>query len=175
MLTWIDVETTGLGLLEVGCIITDFSLNEIARQAWVIQPSLPVDTLIETANEWARKTHTDNGLWDALRVSTTPLAVVEEKLCAFIDDHHADKSLLAGNSVHFDRKWLQLCMPSAERKLHYRNLDISTLKETFRIFSPFDETLLDPPKKGQHRSLGDLDASIAELKHYLDLLNWTLS
>lgn len=177
MLNWFDIETTGLDretgyLLEVGCIITDDRLNEVERLAFCVKPDVSVDTLIEACNGFVRDMHTASGLWDDLRSGGgLPVEEAEACLVAAVDKWSGgEKHLLAGNTVHFDRTWLRKHMSHLEERFHYRNFDVSTLKEAHRLFAPagnpFDKT------NTRHRALVDLEYSIAELRYYLNLMGW---
>ena len=183
MLNWFDIETTGIDpdcnyLLEVGCIITDDKLNEVERLALCVrtEPSgciaaPTVDDLMELSSPFVRDMHTASGLWDDLRSGGgLPMAEVESCMLAVVQKHSGgEKHLLCGNSVHFDRMWLRRFMPTLESSFHYRNFDVSVLKEAHRLFAPADDAF---PKSGGHRALVDLEASIAELRYYLNLMGW---
>ena len=183
MLNWFDIETTGLDpeidhILEVGCIITDNKLNEVERLALCVLPeprgcvaAPTIDDLIEISSSFVRDMHTKSGLWDDLRNGgCLPLSEVQGCMTAIVVKHSGgEKHLLCGNSVHFDRAWLRKYMPDLEVLFHYRNFDVSTLKEAHRLFAPAGELF---PKSGGHRVLVDLEASIAELRYYLGLMGW---
>lgn len=176
MMNWIDIETTGLDpetgyLLEVGCIITDDALNEVARISFLIDNGVPVDDLIDMSGSFVREMHTENGLWHALRAgSGLSIDDVEWKMRQIVVKHGDDKHPLCGSSVHFDRSWLKKHMAGLEAALHYRNIDVSTIKELYRRFCPDEPAFEGSGKK--HRVLDDLDNSIAELRFYLAAMGW---
>ena len=176
-MNWVDIESTGLDeesgyLLEVGCIITDDSLNVLETLALVVQPEDPAHAW-EAANDFVREMHTENGLWDAIRNGDgLPLPQVEQRMLDVVMTYTADeKHPLCGSTIGFDRRWLRLHMPRLEAAFHYRNIDVSTLREVSRRFWP-NSALPDKSSK-KHRALSDLEASINELKHYLNLWGWT--
>lgn len=166
-LVWVDLETSGLDLetchiLEVAVLITDAGLNESAEGPHLIihQP----DAVLEAMDEWCTNQHGGSGLTAAVKASTLSLAAAEDQLLAFIRDHcPPGASPLCGNSVHFDRRFLARYMPRVEAYLHYRIIDVSTIKELVRRWYP--ET--PPPQKPEtHRALDDIRASIDELRYY---------
>lgn len=183
MLNWFDIETTGLNLegghlLEVGCIITDDKLNEVARMATLIDTGKSVGDLRLAAGEYVREMHGKSGLWkDLLEAKETAthrtVSAAERGFLSLMQQHGSDGCghLLAGSSVHFDRTWLRAFMPELESEFHYRNFDVSTLKEAHKRFCPDAAPFL---KEGNtiHRVLADLEYSIAELRHYLVLMGW---
>jgi len=172
MMNWIDIETTGLDpktgyMLEVGLIVTDDKLVEIKREAFVIAPEAPVDVVMGLSNDFVKKMHTDSGLWEDLRLPVLHSRKdVEQLLITSI----VQGAPLCGNSVHFDRMWLRSRVPALEDALHYRNVDVSTVKELYKRFS-IDNTEFEKPG-ANHRVLGDLEASIAELRFYLERMGW---
>jgi oligoribonuclease len=174
MLNWFDVETTGINddgfLLEVGCILTDDNLNELARLALIVDPLDP-DLAYDYANEFVRTMHTENGLWQAIRRGEgRPKARVEERFLDLVLEHsHGEKHPLCGNTIGFDRRWLKRHMPSLEESFHYRNIDVSTLKETMRRFWPHRAPF---EKDKNHRVLDDIEGSIAEFRHYIEFWGW---
>lgn len=174
LMCWIDTETTGKHadrglLLEVAMIITDTDLNVIASKQQVILHSRDVEW--DCSDDFVRNMHTNNGLFDEISLGT-PLQTAERQFIAFVDGivscYGGGLPVVAGNSVGFDRKWLEQHMPALnETHLHYRNIDVSTIKELARMRAP--EVLATAPQKSLgHRGLPDLHESIAELRHYLD-------
>ncbi|KKL28030.1 hypothetical protein LCGC14_2379220 [marine sediment metagenome] len=175
MLIWIDTETTGIGsngwLLEVGCIITDDQLSEVARLALVVEPDDPV-MAYDYADEFVQNMHTENGLWDAIRNGEgRPKAEVEVRMLNLVLKYsHGESYPMCGSSIGFDRRWLKQHMPALEAAFHYRNIDVSTVKELHRRFSPHGGEPFE--KTNVHRVLSDLEQSIAELHYYLKEMDW---
>jgi oligoribonuclease len=164
---WLDLEMTGLdpedcAIIEVGVIITGPDLvprAEIERAIW--QP----EEVLARMEPVVREMHTRNGLLERVRASTTSLRVAEREVTALVAEHCAlGEGLLTGNSIHTDRRFLVRYMPMLERFLHYRMVDVSSLKVLARAWYPN----LSEPRKGHsgHTALADLRASIAELSHY---------
>ena len=166
-LVWIDLETSGLALdtchiLEVAVLITDADLRELAEGPHLVvhQP----DSVLEAMDEWCTNQHGGSGLTAAVQASTLSLSEAEEQLLAFLREHcPPGASPLCGNSVHFDRRFLARYMPGVEDYLHYRIIDVSSVKELVRRWYP--ETPL-PQKAETHRALDDIRASIDELRYY---------
>jgi len=167
-LVWIDLEMTGLDpdrccILEIATVVTDASLDVVAEG-----PNLVVrrdEKELETLSDWSRDTFTRSGLLDRVRVSEIDVREAEERTLAFVREHVKEKtSPLCGNSVHTDREFLRREMPALHAFLHYRNLDVSTLKEIVKRWYP---KRYDPPAKaGRHEALTDIHESIAELRYY---------
>jgi len=169
-LVWIDLEMTGLDpeldvILEIAVIVTDGSLDEIIEG-----PDLVLhadETALETMANVVRDMHSLSGLTEAVRRSQLSTAEAEQLVLEFVkaqvpDPGHAP---LAGNSVHADRAFLHKHMPVLEAWFHYRNVDVSTIKELARRWNP--EVLEKSPEKGGgHRALADIRESIEELKYY---------
>jgi len=167
-LIWIDLEMTGLepdsdSNIEIATLVTDSQLNVLAEG-----PELairhPLATL-EAMDEWNRKTHGGSGLWSRVLASQVDMAQAEAHTIAFLQDWvPAGKSPICGNSICQDRRFLVRHMPRLEKYFHYRNLDVSTLKELARRWSP---TLLEGVRKvGAHTALSDIRESVKELAHY---------
>ena len=175
MMNWFDVETTGIDddgyLLEVGCILTDDSFNELARLALVVEPDDPV-MAYDYADEFVQNMHTENGLWDAIRNGEGhPKTEVEARFLALVERYSKnEKHPLCGNTIGFDRRWLKKHMPALEAAFHYRSIDVSTLKELHHRFSPHGGEPFE--KTNAHRVLSDLEQSIAELRYYLKEMDW---
>ena len=169
-LIWIDLEMTGLDvdrerIIEMAIIVTDPELNTLAeRPVITVHQS---DELLDAMDEWNTKQHGGSGLVDRVKASNTTEAEAEQTMIDFLALYvPAGVSPMCGNSVHQDRKFLHRYMPKLEAYFHYRNLDVSTLKELARRWRP---DVLDALKKqGSHLALDDIRDSIDELKHYRD-------
>lgn len=173
MLAWVDVETTGLEpkqdcLLEVGMIITDDELNELARNSvvlWTPPPWQPIPAEIQAM-------HTKNDLWVDCELHGMGRITAEDVLANWVKSlkEYGDVAAtpLAGSTVHFDRAWLKAKMPRVERQFHYRNLDVSSIKELNKRVG-FAEAWESDRKL--HRALPDLEDSIAELLHYTNAID----
>jgi oligoribonuclease len=168
-LVWIDLEMSGLDpvrerILEIATIVTDGQLQVIAEgPELVIHQS---DEILDRMDDWNRDHHGASGLVGRVRASKIADAEAEQATLAFVASHVGARiAPLAGNSVHQDRLFLARYMPKLEKHLHYRNVDVSTVKELVRRWHPkaFDAR---PQKKGQHRALDDIRESIEELRYY---------
>jgi len=166
-LVWMDLEMTGLDpeqdtIIEMATIITDGQLNIIAEG-----PSLIIhqsDTVMDNMNDWCKKYHGESGLTQRVKDSTLSLKDGEQLTLDFIRKHVTEgDSPLCGNSIHQDRRFLVKYMPRLESWLHYRNVDVSTVKELARRWYPELPTW---KKRGAHLALDDIIESIDELKHY---------
>ena len=165
-LVWIDLEMTGLDsqhdhILEIATLITDAQLNILAEGPVIAihQPAAILDNL----DDWNRQHHGKSGLLERCRVSQTSTAAAEAATLAFIREYvPAKKSPLCGNSICQDRRFMARLMPELENYFHYRNLDVSTLKELVRRWYP-QHTFV---KNITHQALADIQDSIAELRHY---------
>lgn len=172
-MVWIDCEMTGLSLehdalVEVAVLVTDAELTVLGEGVDVV--IRPPEAAIETMPEVVRQMHTASGLLDALPTGTT-LAEAQDAVLSYVREHvpTARKAPLAGNSVYVDRGFLARDMPALDQHLHYRLVDVSTLKELARRWFPrvyFNA----PPKVGGHRALADIRESIEELKFYREAL-----
>ncbi|MFO0682461.1 MAG: oligoribonuclease [Sandaracinus sp.] len=168
-LVWVDLEMTGLEvererILEIATIVTDGELNVIAEG-----PELVVhqsEAILAAMNDWNQKHHGESGLTERARRSTIDDAEAERQTLEFVAAHVGSRSApLAGNSIHQDRLFLARYMPKLEQHLHYRNVDVSTVKELVRRWYPV-EYEARPKKKGSHRALDDIRESIEELRYY---------
>ena len=167
-LLWIDLEMTGLdpqndSILEIATLVTDRELNLLAEG-----PELairhPLERL-EAMDEWNRSTHGKSGLWQRVLDSPHQMAAAEALTIDFLARWvPAGKSPICGNSICQDRRFLARCMPRLERYFHYRNLDVSTLKELARRWAP--EVVRGFEKRSAHTALADIRESIEELRHY---------
>ncbi len=167
-LIWIDLEMTGLdpdsdSILEIATIVTDAQLNELA-QGPVLAIATPVAKL-EAMDDWNRNQHGGSGLWQRALESTVTQAEAERATLDFLAPYvPAGSSPMCGNSICQDRRFLYREMPGLERYFHYRNLDVSTLKELARRWAP--QILTGFRKEGAHLALADIRDSIAELRWY---------
>jgi len=167
-LVWIDLEMTGLDpdtdtIIEIATLVTDQELNILAEG-----PELairhPVERL-EAMDDWNRNTHGKSGLWDRVLASQVDAAQAESATLEFLAQWlPAGKSPMCGNSICQDRRFLARGMPQLERWFHYRNLDVSTIKELARRWQP--QVLAGFTKAGTHTALSDIRESVAELAHY---------
>jgi oligoribonuclease len=170
MLAWMDLEMTGLDpdrhvIVEVATIITDDELEIIAEG-----PDLVIhrsDAELGEMDDFVRNMHTKSGLLDAIRASTLTADAARDQTLAFLQQHITDERSvpLCGNSIGTDRRFLNKQWPQIEEFLHYRSIDVSTLKELARRWAP--EVLKSAPDKNtSHRALDDIRESIDELKFY---------
>jgi oligoribonuclease len=168
-LVWIDCEMTGLdlradALIEVAALVTDYELNVLGDGIdIVIKP--PAEAL-EQMDDFVRNMHTSSGLLEELDSGTT-LEDAEQQVLAYVRAHCPDGSRppLAGNTVATDRAFLARDMPALEGFLHYRNVDVSSIKELSRHWYP-RAYFNSPAKSGGHRALADIQESIEELRYY---------
>ena len=167
-LIWLDMEMTGLDpdrdrILEVAIVVTDSALATVA-EAPVFAVHQP-DAVLDAMDEWNKATHGRSGLVDRVRASGLAEGEVEQRLIAFLTDQvPARASPMCGNSICQDRRFLARWMPRLEAYFHYRNLDVSTLKELARRWRP--ELARGLAKHGKHEALADTYESIEELKYY---------
>lgn len=168
LLIWIDLEMTGLDpdrerIIEVATLITDGELNLIAEGP-VLAVHQP-DALLEGMDEWNQKTHGESGLVRRVRESTIDTSEAERRTLAFLATYVVPgTSPVCGNSVHQDRRFLEREMPTLNNFFHYRNLDVSTLKELAKRWNPAAANGFT--KQNTHQALDDIRESLAELKHY---------
>ena len=167
-LIWIDLEMTGLdpdsdSIIEIATLVTDKELNILAEG-----PELAVHhslERLEAMDDWNRNTHKKSGLWQRVLDSRVSLAEAEASTVDFLSAWvPANKSPICGNSICQDRRFLVRHMPRLERYFHYRNLDVSTLKELARRWSPGMVEGLS--KTGAHTALSDIRESVKELAYY---------
>jgi len=167
-LVWIDLEMTGLDpekerIIEMATIITDSELNLVAEGP-VVAINQP-DSLLDAMDEWCTRTHGESGLTKRVRESKVSEAEAEQQTLAFLKEYMGKgKSPLCGNSIGQDRRFLVKYMPELEDFFHYRNLDVSTVKELARRWRP--DVLEGVKKQGSHLALDDIRDSINELRHY---------
>jgi oligoribonuclease len=167
-LIWIDLEMTGLDtfndrIIEIATIVTDKDLNIIAEG-----PVLAIhqsNEVLEAMDNWNQHQHGHSGLIQRVKDSDVDEAEAERQTIAFLSQYvPAGDSPMCGNSICQDRRFLARCMPELERFFHYRNLDVSTLKELGKRWNP--ASLDGFTKESSHLALDDVKDSIAELKHY---------
>lgn len=168
VLVWVDMEMTGLDpkrdvVLEIATIVTDAHLNVIEEgPVLVIHQD---DAVLGAMDEWNTRQHGHSGLVERVRRSTMDEAEAERQTLAFLARHAvAGQSPMCGNSICQDRRFLARGMPELERYFHYRNLDVSTLKELARRWSP--EVYNGFTKDSTHQALDDVRDSINELRYY---------
>ena len=167
-LIWIDLEMTGLdtdrdGILEIATVVTDGDLNVLAEGP-EFAIAHPLSTL-EAMDAWNRAQHGKSGLWRRVLEEGVPLAEAETRTLDFLREWvPAGASPMSGNSICRGRRFLHRLMPTLERHFHYRNLDVSTIKELARRWSP--EVLAGVRKASAHTALSDVRDSIDELRHY---------
>lgn len=167
-LVWIDMEMTGLEpktcvVLEIATIITDAQLN-IIEQGPVIAVHQS-DEILENMDEWCTKTHGESGLTQRCKESKMSVLDAEKATLDFIKKYVPErKSPLCGNSIGQDRRFMVEYMPSLESYFHYRNIDVSTIKELVNRWQP--ELMQGLVKKGVHLALDDIKESIDELRYY---------
>ncbi len=167
-LVWIDLEMTGLKpdtdvIIEMATIVTDADLRVVAEGP-VIAIHQPAEVM-ERMDEWNQRTHGASGLIDRVRRSTYTMASAEKRTLEFVNALvEPGSSPMCGNSICQDRRFLARHMPTLERFFHYRNLDVSTLKELARRWAP--SVSAGFVKRGEHIALIDIQESIRELQHY---------
>ena len=165
-LVWIDLEMTGLDpesqrIIEVAVLVTDFELNELGRLERIIHQS---DAVLENAEAWPKENMAS--LFDQVRESKHVEADVQAELCQLVQVHFGnEKAILAGNSIHQDRKFIRQWWADLESLLHYRMLDVSTLKVWLQGSK---QVVFD--KSETHRAMDDILESIAEFKWALEVL-----
>jgi oligoribonuclease len=167
-LIWIDMEMTGLQpdsdrIIEIAVLVTDPQLTIVAEGPLLVvhQP----DEVLEAMDSWNKSTHKKTGLIDRVRASRMTEADAERAALAFLGEQvPASNSPMCGNSICQDRRFLARWMPRLEAHFHYRNLDVSTLKELVRRWQP--ELMKGFSKEGKHEALADILESIEELKFY---------
>jgi oligoribonuclease len=167
-LIWIDMEMTGLKpdsdrIIEIALVVTDANLNTVAEApVWVVHQS---EAALDGMDAWNKGTHGRSGLIEKVKAATVSDAAVEARALAFLAEYvPAKASPMCGNSICQDRRFLARWMPALEDWFHYRNLDVSTLKELCRRWKP--ELMKGIPKEGRHEALADVYESIEELKYY---------
>lgn len=167
-LVWIDMEMTGLDpekerIIEIAVVVTEPDLTLVAEgPVLVIHQS---DALLDAMDNWNKATHAKSGLIDKVKASEMDEQQAETRLLDFLSQHvPAGKSPMCGNTIGQDRRFMVKYMPKLEAFFHYRNLDVSTLKELSLRWKP--EVYRSFVKKSRHEALADIYESIDELKHY---------
>ena len=169
-LVWLDMEMTGLDpdrdrIIEMAIVVTDSQLNAVAESPVLVlhQP----DSVLEAMDDWNKSTHARSGLIAKVKASTLAAAEVEQQYLDFLVQHVPSRtSPICGNSICQDRRFLARIMPRLEAYFHYRNLDVSTLKELVKRWRP--ELAKGLTKHGKHEALADINESIEEMKYYRD-------
>ncbi len=162
------MEMTGLNpdtdrIIEVAIVVTDNNLETIA-EAPVLVVHQP-DSIMDGMDNWNKSTHGKSGLIEKVKASMLDEAAVEAQMVAFLKEYvPARVSPMCGNSICQDRRFMARWMPAFEDYFHYRNLDVSTLKELVKRWKP--EVAQGMKKHGKHEALADIYESIAEMKHY---------
>lgn len=167
-LVWLDMEMTGLApdsdrIIEMAFIVTDAQLNVLAEGPVLVvhQP----DEVLAGMDSWNRSVHGKSGLTEKVKASTLDEAAAERLAIEFLAQHvPAGVSPMCGNTICQDRRFLARWMPKLESFFHYRNVDVSTLKELIRRWKP--EVVKALKKEGKHQALADIQESIEELKYY---------
>jgi oligoribonuclease len=168
LLLWMDLEMSGLDpdrdtILEIATIVTDAALA-VVDEGPVLAIHQP-DALLEAMDDWNREHHGASGLTARVRASRLTMAQAEAQSLEFVRRHCSERSTpLCGNSIHQDRRFLARYMPQLDRFLHYRNVDVSTIKELVRRWYPNGPA--PPEKKHAHLALDDIRESIEELRYY---------
>lgn len=167
-LVWLDMEMTGLNpegdrILELAMVITNSDLETVAESAvWAIHQT---PGILSSMDEWNQKTHGKSGLIDRVKSSALSEIAVEHQALEFLKLHVPQKkSPMCGNSICQDRRFMARHMPKLEEYFHYRNLDVSTLKELCKRWKP--DVAKGLTKHGRHEALADIYESIEELKYY---------
>jgi len=167
-LVWVDLEMTGLDttadrIIEIATIVTDGDLNTVAEGP-VLAIAAP-DEVLDRMDEWNRSTHGASGLIDRIRREGVSTREAELRTMEFLRSHvDPGVSPICGNGICQDRRFLAREMPELERYFHYRNLDVSTLKELARRWAPAIAAGVE--KRSTHIAIEDIRESIAELRHY---------
>lgn len=178
-LLWVDIETTGLNPddclpLEIAVVVTNSDLEEIYANSWLINWEINLGDL----DEWPLKTHMTNGLLldvtckgrdiDEVRADLNRFMRRSDIWPNFLDGD--DRPPLCGSSINFEREWLQLWFPDFYSRIHYRSIDVSSIKELMRRWLPNEA--ISRRETSKHRAMDDILDSITELKHYRDVLDW---
>lgn len=171
-LVWVDMEMSGLQpetdrILEIAMIVTDGDLNIVAEG-----PVLVVhqeDAVLDRMDAWNKGTHGKSGLIDKVKASTLTEVEVEAECLAFLKQHvKSSISPMCGNTIHQDRRFMNRYMPKLEAYFHYRNIDVSTIKELCKRWQP--EIAKGFSKQQAHTALADIIESVEELRYYREKL-----
>ena len=170
MLAWMDLEMTGLDpdvdvIVEIATLVTDDDLEVVAEGPDLVVHQPP--EVLDRMDDFVRNMHTRSGLLDAIAASTTTLEEAGATTLEFLRAHipEAASVPLCGNSIGTDRRFLARHLPDIEGFLHYRSVDVSTIKELARRWHP-EAVKSAPEKAGGHRAMDDIRESVAELRHY---------
>lgn len=169
-LVWLDLEMTGLDIekeviIEIATIVTDGNLNILAEGPDIVIHQSTF--LLDRMDEWCTRQHGQSGLTEAVKLSRITEKEAEERTLAFLQDYiEPGKSPLCGNSIGQDRRFLEKFMPKLGAFVHYRNIDVSTVKELARRWRP--DISVDKDQSSSHRAQADIRESIKELRHYRD-------
>lgn len=167
-LVWLDLEMTGLMpatdvIIEIASLVTDAELNILAEGP-VLAIKQP-DSVLAAMDDWNQRHHSASGLIERVKQSAIDESEAARQTIEFLQQHVAKNvSPLCGNSICQDRRFMANYMPALEAFFHYRNLDVSTLKELVRRWKP--QLLEELVKQGKHQAMDDIKDSIAELKYY---------
>lgn len=167
-LVWLDMEMTGLDpekerIIEIAVVVTEADLTLVAEGPVIVVHQS--DALLDAMDNWNKGTHGRSGLIEKVKASTVTEEQAEDQVLAFLKQHvPAGKSPLCGNTISQDRRFMFKYMPRLETFFHYRNLDVSTLKELAARWKP--EVVSSFVKQSKHEALADIYESIEELKHY---------
>ncbi len=167
-LIWLDMEMTGLNpdtdrIIEVAMIVTDSQLNVVAESPVLVihQP----DAVLDAMDDWNKNTHGKSGLIEKVKNSAVSEAEAEQALLEFMMQYVPERTTpMCGNTIHQDRRFMARWMPKLEAYFHYRNLDVSTLKELCKRWKP--EVAKGVVKRGKHEALADILESIEEMRYY---------
>jgi oligoribonuclease len=167
-LIWLDMEMTGLNpdsdrIIELAVVVTDSQLAIVAESPVLVvhQP----DSVLDAMDDWNKSTHARSGLIERVRASTLDEAGAVTQMLEFLQQHVPPRvSPMCGNTICQDRRFMARWMPALEAYFHYRNLDVSTLKELCKRWKP--EIARGVVKKGRHEALADILESIEELRYY---------
>ena len=169
-LIWLDMEMTGLNpdtdrIIEIAIVVTDSQLVTVAEAPVLVVRQ--TDAALDAMDNWNKGTHGRSGLIEKVRASALAEADAERSMLEFLAQHVPTRaSPMCGNSICQDRRFLARWMPELEAYFHYRNLDVSTLKELVRRWKP--ELARGVVKNGKHEALADIYESIEEMKYYRD-------
>ena len=167
-LIWLDMEMTGLNpdsdkIIEVAMVITNAELETVVESPVLVVHQ--ADSVLDGMDAWNKSTHGKSGLIEKVKASTLDEATAEQQLLEFLKQHVPERaSPMCGNSICQDRRFMARWMPKLEAYFHYRNLDVSTLKELAKRWKP--EVAQGIKKHGKHEALADIYESIDEMKHY---------
>lgn len=169
-LVWLDMEMTGLNpdtdrVIEIAMVITDANLETVVESPVLVvrQP----DSVLDGMDAWNKSTHAKSGLIDKVKASTLDEVAAQAQLLEFLKEYVPQRtSPMCGNSICQDRRFMARWLPQLEAYFHYRNIDVSTLKELAKRWKP--EIANGIKKHGKHEALADIYESIEEMRHYRD-------